>query len=535
MSKTVSIKWTKNTYEVALPPTLGEFKAELQTLTNIPIDRQKIVCKGKAITDDGLYSALADKAVIMLIGSAASIQITQTVQNADIQDSIVLPPGLDNLGNTCWLNSSLKAFYSIPELRTALINFSTEHGAQNCKNHVCQHHTAASINSGLPQPTADEINLVVTVGNLYKEVTANIEKSQSGQAFDEAIKPVPLLLNIAKVYPDLFDLTAQQHEQQDVDEFLTYFITTLNKILITHNETDKTNKNLIQELFGIDIEIVTEPACKADDGDNKTNSEDEKTDTTMNDGEGAEKKAAESQKVITFDAWTKLRADVNVDLTDIQGGIKAALREVIEKNVVTGGLTVKTSFNRNNLIISLPKYLLVQLQRFQWKQETQSKAKLIRRVNINQSIDLFPLCSAETQKKIEPFRKTLDSLRAETLAAANGDKMTDLDGPKKEPKQDEKAGYYDLCAIITHQGRSADSGHYVAWTKTNAGSKYEQNMLTGMTEKEKEKWKELQTGKAWIKHDDTKMSFSSDKILTDLAGGGDFHIAYICIYKTQGQ
>ena len=26
-------------------------------------------------------------------------------------------------------------------------------------------------------------------------------------------------------------------------------------------------------------------------------------------------------------------------------------------------------------------------------------------------------------------------------------------------------GIYDLVAVLTHKGRSADSGHYVAWVK----------------------------------------------------------------------
>ena len=30
-------------------------------------------------------------------------------------------------------------------------------------------------------------------------------------------------------------------------------------------------------------------------------------------------------------------------------------------------------------------------------------------------------------------------------------------------------GYYELCAILTHQGRSADSGHYIAWVLGNDG------------------------------------------------------------------
>ena len=30
-------------------------------------------------------------------------------------------------------------------------------------------------------------------------------------------------------------------------------------------------------------------------------------------------------------------------------------------------------------------------------------------------------------------------------------------------------GFYDLVAVLTHKGRSADSGHYVAWVKQESG------------------------------------------------------------------
>lgn len=30
-------------------------------------------------------------------------------------------------------------------------------------------------------------------------------------------------------------------------------------------------------------------------------------------------------------------------------------------------------------------------------------------------------------------------------------------------------GIYDLVAVLTHKGRSADSGHYVAWVKQENG------------------------------------------------------------------
>lgn len=35
-------------------------------------------------------------------------------------------------------------------------------------------------------------------------------------------------------------------------------------------------------------------------------------------------------------------------------------------------------------------------------------------------------------------------------------------------------GYYDLQAVLTHQGRSSSSGHYVSWVKRKQGKKNEQ-------------------------------------------------------------
>lgn len=36
-------------------------------------------------------------------------------------------------------------------------------------------------------------------------------------------------------------------------------------------------------------------------------------------------------------------------------------------------------------------------------------------------------------------------------------------------KEKQLTGVYDLVAVLTHKGRSADSGHYVAWVKQENG------------------------------------------------------------------
>lgn len=41
-----------------------------------------------------------------------------------------------------------------------------------------------------------------------------------------------------------------------------------------------------------------------------------------------------------------------------------------------------------------------------------------------------------------------------------------IDTPNNKPQL---TGIYDLVAVLTHKGRSADSGHYVAWVKQENG------------------------------------------------------------------
>ncbi|KAK2113082.1 Ubiquitin carboxyl-terminal hydrolase 14 [Saguinus oedipus] len=65
-------------------------------------------------------------------------------------------------------------------------------------------------------------------------------------------------------------------------------------------------------------------------------------------------------------------------------------------------------------------------------------------------------------------------------------------------------GYYDLQAVLTHQGRSGSSGHYVPWVKRKQDE--------------------------WIKFDDDKVSIVPPEDILQLSGGGDWHIAYVLLH-----
>jgi len=68
-----------------------------------------------------------------------------------------------------------------------------------------------------------------------------------------------------------------------------------------------------------------------------------------------------------------------------------------------------------------------------------------------------------------------------------------------------RTGRYELTGVLTHKGRSADSGHYVAWVKQADGS--------------------------WVLFDDDELHIRTAEDVLALNGGGDWHMAYLLMYK----
>ncbi len=63
---------------------------------------------------------------------------------------------------------------------------------------------------------------------------------------------------------------------------------------------------------------------------------------------------------------------------------------------------------------------------------------------------------------------------------------------------DDFTGSYELMGVVTHKGRSADSGHYIGWVRQSPGSEF------------------------WWKYDDDIVSEVGTAEILNLKGGGDW-------------
>lgn len=170
---------------------------------------------------------------------------------------------------------------------------------------------------------------------------------------------------------------------------------------------------------------------------------------------------------------------------------------------------------------NLPPYLVVNLVRFFWKKESSTagtkagKAKILRNVSFPMVLDTYDLCSDSLKEKLNVGRSFEAKLREEydnkVLSGKTEDVKMEDDKPaqdvnmeeeKKEVKEETKTsapnkkekvkiasikddivyrdhgsgidhGKYQLVGVVTHQGRTADGGHYIGWIHSTEDDWYQ--------------------------------------------------------------
>mmetsp|Transcript_34827 Transcript_34827/g.39471 ORF Transcript_34827/g.39471 Transcript_34827/m.39471 type:complete len:516 (-) Transcript_34827:182-1729(-) len=491
----VSVKWGKQNFsdlEMDLDQDVLTFKSQLYALTNVLVDKQKLMVKGKIIQDnDDLKNFNLKKgSKLLLMGTAEDGEPKKVVEEKKIvfledlsQQEIAkiyqeetgeaLPCGLTNLGNTCYLNSVVQNMRRVNELRQALKDYNGQISSANLAEQYA-----------------------VALKNLFQDL----------EVAGDAVTPFQFVNSVRTLFPMFATKDKNGYKQQDADEYLKSFLQTLDSSL-KYKDSEGNDKDLIKKLFTIDYEI------------------------TMKNME-----TEEEVPQVKHESVNNLTCYITNTVNHLHEGLKLSLEGDLTKNSELLGR--EAVYRRTQRINNLPSYLVVHFARFDYKQKSElagtqaTRTKVLRNVSFPKCLDIFEFCSESLQESLKPgrdFQLQQKERELEKMQGGDDKKKTQEETKKneggvnkKQPKEDLiegapdhilykehgsglDAGGYQLISVVTHKGRTAESGHYVGWVHRK--------------------------GDEWLEYDDDVVRLRKTEDIMALRGGGDWHMAFICVYR----
>jgi ubiquitin carboxyl-terminal hydrolase 14 len=559
----VVVKHQGKKYDVELDPTsTGEvFKFQVYSLTGVEPDRQKILVKGGQLKDDTELSKLGAKPgqTFMMMGTPSTeggvisrpkekMKFVEDMTEAEqAQQAGATPAGLQNLGNTCYLNSTLQTLRSVPELQQELQKYKPA--------------PAPPGGSLLSEMGLSSLDLTASLRDLYQQM------SQTQEGFP----PLVFLSALRNLYPQFAQKSKSGHgyAQQDAEEAWSQILSQLRqKLKLKEGEAE--GSTAPKEISFVDKYMAG------------------RFESLLECDEPAAKEGGE-EPIKSEDTFLKLDCHISATTNHLRDGIAAGLEVKIEKR--SSVLDMDAIYTKRSKIARLPKYLTVHFVRFFWKREAQKKAKIMRKVTFPHELDVVEFCTDKLKAMLVPVRDKVREVRkdledvdrarkrqkrlhdkeladeaagiTDSVSVAKSNKMESKKDDKKpttagedaemadapyktdaeveaerdasilaakkelhalinpELAMDEganKSGLYELRGVVTHQGASADSGHYTSYVK-------KQGPLDPKTGKRGD-----EDGKWWWFNDDKVSEVDAEKIDT-LSGGGESHSALILLYR----
>lgn len=466
----IKVKWGKEIFtdvEVNTDEEPMVFKAQLFALTGVQPERQKVMLKGSILGDAGWDKMkLRDNAMVLMMGTKDEdmpVQIlekTKFVEDMDeheLSKAFEMPAGLQNLGNTCYMNAVIQCLKTVPELRESLTTF----------------------------PGRVDFD----IGSNADSITAALRDLYKTMDTGATIPPIIMLQVMHTAFPAFAERGEQGgYQQQDANECWME----LMKMLQQKTKAIENPKadNAIEQFFG--IECSSELKCVESE---------------------SEEPSKGREKFLQYSCY------IDKDVKYLHTGLKNRLQESINKHSTS--LDRNAEYTKTLKVERLPGYITIQMVRFQFKMKEAVNAKVLKDVKFPVMLDMFDMCSKDLQDRLRPMRtkfKEYEDWLVESSASGKGKpealkkekEAQDLPSSEceewwfPEDRGSNNSGYYTLQAVLTHKGRSSNSGHYVGWVK--------------------------QKGETWLKCDDDEVSPVHEEDVLKLSGGGDWHTAYLLLY-----